>query len=102
MKQRIFTYLSCECGHRGAIVESIAPVVSAMVWYQAWLRDLSHNGSYDGLDELFAETTPACPACGRSLGPEHIVARSEPHSPGELTFPDRDENGAAAADKDVT
>lgn len=32
-------------------------------WYLATLRQLSHNGFYDGLDSLFAETTPACPLC---------------------------------------
>ncbi len=44
-------------------------------WYLATLRDLSHNGLYDGLDSLFSENTPSCPACGQSLGPEYVTRR---------------------------
>lgn len=61
----------------GAIVESFEDRTVSEGRYQAWLRDLAHAGTYDGLDELFAETKPGCPFCGRSLGPEDIVGRSE-------------------------
>lgn len=77
MKTRIFTYLACSCGHRGAIVESFEDLTWSGGWYQAWLRDLTHTGTYDGMDELFAETKPGCPMCGRSLGPENIIGRNK-------------------------
>jgi hypothetical protein len=84
MKTRIFTYLACSCGHRGAIVESSEERTSPGGWYQAWLRDLKHNGTYDGMEELFAETKPGCPVCGRSLGPENIIGRNEVSGAAEV------------------
>jgi hypothetical protein len=73
MASRTITHVICPCGHRGSIVESRYDDGRSH-WYLATLRELSHKGVYDGLDALFSETTPACPACGRSLGPEHMVA----------------------------
>lgn len=77
MKTRIFTHVECPCGHRGALIESIDANVAPDGWRQAWLRNLNHAGDYDGDNELFAETRPGCPACGRSLGPDNVVGRSE-------------------------
>jgi len=37
---------------------------------------LSHSGQYDGINGLFAETTPACPVCGLSLSPDHVVSEA--------------------------
>lgn len=68
------TYVTCPCGHRGSIVESSYDD-SRSHWYLATLCGLSHKGIYDGLDPLFSETTPSCPACGQSLGPEHATAQ---------------------------
>jgi hypothetical protein len=73
MPVRTITHLACSCGHEGSIVESRSDD-SHIAWYLATLRALSHNGTYDGLDPLFAETTPSCPECGASLGPEHVVS----------------------------
>lgn len=84
MKTRIFPYLACSCGQRGAIVESSEERASPDGWYQAWLRGLKHNGTYDGMDELFAETKPGCPVCGRSLGPENIIGRNEASGAAEV------------------
>ncbi|MGF6768747.1 hypothetical protein P3T18_001217 [Paraburkholderia sp. GAS199] len=92
MKTRIFTYLACGCGHHGTIVESFELSASNDGWYQAWLRNLSHAGHYDALDELFAETTPGCPICGQSLGPEHIVGRSVQPGLAELRPDQREAN----------
>lgn len=72
MALRTFTRVTCPCGHHGSIVESRYDEGETH-WYLATLRELFHNGSYDGLDPLFSETTPSCPACGRSLGPEHAT-----------------------------
>ncbi len=72
MTSRIITYLTCPCGHRGSIVES-SNDDSRSHWYLATLCGLSHKGMYDGLDPLFSETTPSCPVCGQSLGPEHTT-----------------------------
>lgn len=84
MKTRIFTYVECPCGHRGALIESIDAGVAPDGWYQAWLRKLTHAGTYDGGDGLFAEMRPGCPACGRSLGPDDVVGRSEWQRTGEV------------------
>lgn len=84
MKTRIFTYVECPCGHRGAIIESIDEDAAPEGWRQAWLRNLNHRGDYDGEDELFAETRPGCPACGRSLEPGDVVGRSELKGTGAL------------------
>ncbi|CAB3773385.1 hypothetical protein [Paraburkholderia humisilvae] len=72
MALRTFTHVTCPRGHQGSIVESTYHD-SRSHWYLATLRGLLHNGRYDGLDVLFSETTPSCPACGRSLGPEHMT-----------------------------
>jgi hypothetical protein len=77
MKIRIFTYVECPCGHRGALIESSDAGVLPDGWRQTWLRKLTHAGSYDGGNDLFAEMTPGCPACGRSLGPDDVVGHSE-------------------------
>jgi len=74
---RNITHVTCLCGHHGSIVECRYENARTH-WYLATLRGLSHNGIYDGLDLLFSETTPSCPACGRSLGPEHMT-RYEPY-----------------------
>jgi hypothetical protein len=76
MTRRRITHISCPCGHRGSIVESMDDDASTN-WYFASLRGLSHGGTYDGIDELFAELTPACPKCGLSLSPEHVIPTEE-------------------------
>lgn len=53
-------------------------------WCHAWLRDLSNKGTYEGIDSLFAETSPSCSKCGRSLGPENVVGHSELDEAAEL------------------
>lgn len=76
MTTRTITYVACPCGHMGSIVENRSEDASAG-WSLVTLRSLLHKGNYDGLDPLFADTTPSCPDCGASLGPEHIdLARS--------------------------
>ncbi|MFM0557931.1 hypothetical protein P0D69_44470 [Paraburkholderia sediminicola] len=77
MKTRIFTYVECRCGHRGALIESLDVGDFPYRRYRTWLRNLAHTGRYDGGDGLFADTKPGCPACGRSLGPDDVVGRSE-------------------------
>jgi hypothetical protein len=84
MKTRIFTYLECPCGHRGALIETIDAGVFSNGWHKAWLRGLTHTGTYDREDRLFAEMKPGCPACGRSLGPDDVVGRSELRDSGEV------------------
>ncbi|RKT21145.1 hypothetical protein B0G69_4521 [Paraburkholderia sp. RAU2J] len=84
MKTRAITYVQCPCGHAGSIIESFGDESTSGGWYLSCLRDLSHGGNYDGLDPLFADTTPACPMCGRSLSPEHVVERGE-RLPATLT-----------------
>ncbi|SOE90567.1 hypothetical protein SAMN05446935_9876 [Burkholderia sp. YR290] len=58
MASRAITHITCPCGHCGSIVESRYDD-SRSHWYLATLRDLSHNGLYDGLDSLFSENTPS-------------------------------------------
>jgi hypothetical protein len=77
MKTRIFTYVECPCGHRGAFIESVDISDFSDHRYRTWLRNLTHAGTYDGGDGLFAKMKPGCPACGRSLGPDDIVGHSE-------------------------
>ncbi|MGF6755809.1 hypothetical protein P3T16_003215 [Paraburkholderia sp. GAS42] len=84
MKTRIFTYLECPCGHRGALIETIDAGVFSNGWHKAWLRGLTHTGTYDGEDRLFAEMKPGCPACDRSPGPDDVVGRSELRETGEV------------------
>lgn len=76
MKVRTVTNVYCPCGHHGSIVESFQDDGGSF-WYLAILRGLSHAGQYDGLDRLFAETTPACGACGLSLSPEHAASKAD-------------------------
>jgi hypothetical protein len=68
--------LLCPCGHRGCVVQS-ADENAVPAWHFNFVRSLSHTGDYEGLDPIFADVKPACPDCGTSLGPEHIVARLE-------------------------
>src|SRR6185437_570412 len=77
MKTRSITHVRCPCGHRGSIIESVDDEAATDGWHFSCLRDLKHGGDYEGLDPLFADTMPACPACGQSLGPEHVVERGE-------------------------
>lgn len=76
MKTHTFTHVACTCGHRGAIVETRDPTPPEG-WYHVWLRGLCPGGTYEGIDNLFAETKPLCPQCGRSLTPEDAVERTE-------------------------
>ncbi|MGY6122527.1 hypothetical protein ACW9YQ_19535 (plasmid) [Paraburkholderia strydomiana] len=76
VKRHTIFNLLCPCGHRGCIVES-ADENAVPAWHFNFVRSLSHAGDYEGLDPLFADVKPACPACGKSLGPEHVVARVE-------------------------
>lgn len=76
MKVRTVTNVYCPCGHRGSIVESFEDDGGSF-WYLAILRGLSHAGQYDGLNRLFAETTPACGACGLSLTPDHVASKTD-------------------------
>jgi hypothetical protein len=76
MMTRKFTYVTCPCGHRGAIVESENAEQRTTAWYMASLRDLEHKGTYDGPDDLFAEMSPSCPKCGASLTPSHISSQT--------------------------
>lgn len=77
MKTRTFTYVECPCGHRGALIETIETGIFSAGQHRAWLRGLTRAGTYDGEDGLFARMKPGCPACGRSLSPDHVVGRSE-------------------------
>jgi hypothetical protein len=77
MKTRSITHVRCPCGHRGSIIESVDDEAAPDGWHFSCLRDLKHGGDYEGLDPLFADTMPACPVCGKSLGPEHVVERGE-------------------------
>jgi hypothetical protein len=76
MLTRKFTYVTCPCGHRGAIVESENAEQRSGDWYMASLRDLEHKGTYDGPDDLFGEMSPSCPKCGASLTPSHISSQT--------------------------
>jgi hypothetical protein len=80
MTVRTITYVSRPCGHRGSIVESTHDDDSRSHWYLATMRGLSHAGQYDWINRLFAETTPACPVCGLSLRPDHIVSEASKHN----------------------
>ena len=84
MTSRTITQVICPCGHRGLIVESRHDDPHGH-WYLATLRYLAHNGTYDGLDPLFSETTPSCTQCGLSLGPEHVVAAEPVQARGALS-----------------
>lgn len=84
MKTRIFTYVECRCGHRGALIESLDEGDFPYRRYRTWLRNLTHAGRYDGGDALFAEMKPGCPTCGRSLGPDDVIGRSELQGTGEV------------------
>lgn len=76
MKRLTIFNLLCPCGHRGFIVES-ADDSAVPAWHFNFAKSLSHAGDYEGLDPMFADVKPACPDCGLSLGPEHVVARVE-------------------------
>ncbi|MFM0624622.1 hypothetical protein [Paraburkholderia xenovorans] len=84
MKTRIFTYIECPCGHRGALIESLDIGDLADRRHQTRLRNLTRTGTYDGGDALFAEMKPGCPACGRSFGPDDVVGRNELQGTGEV------------------
>ncbi|WP_233849607.1 hypothetical protein [Paraburkholderia sp. HD33-4] len=87
MKTRLFTYVECPCGHRGALIESTDTRSSSDGEHQAWLRQLTHAGTYEGADGLFADMKPGCPACGRSLGPDDVVGRRELQGTDEVLRP---------------
>ncbi|AJZ62235.1 hypothetical protein OI25_4898 [Paraburkholderia fungorum] len=97
MKTRIFTYVECPCGHRGAVIESLDIGDFQGPQYRTWLRDLNHAGTYEGVDRLFARAKPGCPACGRSLGPENVVGRSELEGSGAVLRPKEDSAGCISA-----
>jgi hypothetical protein len=84
MKTRIFTYAECPCGHRGALIETIDAGAFPSGSRKTRLRRLTHAGTYNGGDGLFLEIKPGCPACGRSLGPDDVVGRSELQGTGEV------------------
>jgi hypothetical protein len=84
MKTCTFTYVECPCGHRGALIESLDVGDPQDRRYWTRLRNLAHTGTYDGGDGLFTEMRPGCPACGRSLGPDDVVGRSELQGTGEV------------------
>lgn len=84
MKTRIFTYVECPCGHRGALIQTIDAGAFRTGWHRAWLRKLTRDGTYDGEDELFAEMKPGCPTCGRSLSPDDVIGRSELQGTGAV------------------
>ena len=84
MKTRIFTYVECSCGHRGALIETIDAGAFRAGWHQARLRKLTHAGTYDGENGLFAAMKPGCPACGRSLSPDDVAGRTELQGTGEV------------------
>jgi hypothetical protein len=90
MKSRIFTYVECACGHRGALIETLNAGAFRVGGHQAWLRQLTHDGTYDGEDGLFADMKPACPVCCRSLSPDDVVGRSELQGTGEVLRPRRE------------
>lgn len=96
MKARIFTYVECPCGHRGAIIESLYVGDFQSPRYRTWLRSLNHAGAYEGGDGLFAEAKPACPACGRSLSPENVVGRRALEGAGEVLRPKGESDGLAS------
>jgi len=87
MKTRIFTYVECPCGHRGALIESIDTRSSPDGGHQTWLRQLTRAGTYEGVDRLFAAMKPGCPVCGRSLGLDDVVRRSELQGTDEVLRP---------------
>ncbi|USU19277.1 hypothetical protein [Paraburkholderia fungorum] len=97
MKTRIFTYVECPCGHRGAVIESLDIGDFQGPQYRTWLRDLNHAGTYEGVDRLFTRAKPGCPACGRSLGPENVVGRSELEGSGAVLRPKEDSAGCISA-----
>jgi hypothetical protein len=86
MKTRIFTYVECSCGHRGALIETIEAGAFRAGSHQARLRKLTHAGTYDGEDNLFAAMKPGCPACGRSVSPADVVGRSELQGTGDVLW----------------
>jgi hypothetical protein len=90
MRTRIFTYVECPCGHRGALIESLDIGVLPDRRYRTWPRNLTRAGRYEGEDRLFAEMKPGCPACGRSLGPDDVVGRSELEGTDEVLRPRED------------
>jgi hypothetical protein len=90
MKTRIFTYVECPCGHRGALIESLDIGDLSDRRYRTWLRNLTHAGTYDGGDALFAKMKSGCPEGGRSLGPDDVVGRGELHGSGEMLRPKED------------
>jgi hypothetical protein len=81
-------------GHRGALIESLDIGDFSDHRYRTWLRNLTHAGTYDGGDGLFAKMKPGCPACGRSLVPDDIVGRSELQGSGEVLRPKEDSGSA--------
>jgi hypothetical protein len=97
MKTRIFTYVECPCGHRGALIETLDVSDFQGPRYRTWRRNLTQTGAYDGTDGLFARTKPGCPACGRSIGPDNVVGRCELQGAGDVLRPKEDSGSADAA-----
>ena len=95
MKTRIFTYVACRCGHRGALIESLDVGDFPYRLCRTWLRNLTHTGTYDGGDALFSAMKPGCPACGRSLAPDDVVECRELQETGDVLRP-KDRSRASA------
>lgn len=74
MTMRTFTWLQCNCGHKGAIVESENDQPYSKEWSSTSLRDLDSKGLYNGPNELISSMKPSCPKCGASLSPSNQVA----------------------------
>jgi hypothetical protein len=72
------------------LIETVDSGVFRVGWHQAWLRNLTHAGTYDGADGLFYAMKPGCPVCGRSLSPADVVGRSELQGTGEVLRPARE------------
>jgi len=68
--------VACPCGHEGAIKmrENDAPF--SRQWESYSLENLNGGSTqYDGVlrwDEVFEQTKPICPTCGRKLTPDDL------------------------------
>lgn len=73
MTMRTITQVCCECGHRGAIVESENDQPFSKEWSSTSLRELESNGEYRGSNKLFQRMKPSCPKCKKTITPDNIV-----------------------------